>query len=66
MVLLPEFVEGSSHQTLEEEVEGASYQDASSEVVMDIDDENDYRMELEEGSSWGCPTCGKCFYLYFP
>ena len=54
-VPLPEFVEGSSRRTLEEEVGGGSYQDARSESGMDVDDESDG----EDGSSWGCPTCGE-------
>ena len=54
-VPLPEFIEGSSRRPLEEEVGGGSYQDARNESGMDVDDESD----REDGSSWGCPTCGE-------
>ena len=70
MVPLPEFVEGSSSRPLEEEVGGWSSADTGSHSwpiveggvwgegdvnAMDVDDESD----MEDGSSWGCPTCGE-------
>ena len=74
MVPLPEFIEGSSSRSLEEEVRGwpVTYDEAGSHSwpiiqsgvwgeddvnAMDVDDESD----LEDGSSWGCPTCGEWF-----
>ena len=76
-VPLPEFIEGSSSRSLEEEVRGwpVTYDESGSHPwpiiqggvwgeddvnAMDVDDESD----LEDGSSWGCPTCGECFILF--